>query len=360
MRRRQASPGEQDDGQDTRMKALRKTAPAFGLELQDIAPPPAPGPGEVLVQVEAAGICGSDVHIYDWSGGYEFITPAMPVTLGHELAGRVVAQGPGVAEPAPGTPVVVIPSVTCGHCHACTEGDPDDCLDRRGIGMTRAGGFAPQVLAPARNCLALPPGFDPSIAALTEPLVIGARAVSVGAVAPGNRVLVMGPGTIGQAIALMAREAGAAEVTLVGQDDALRLGVLRQLGFPRLFDLSEGPLERVLDRGKYDVVFEVTGVPAVVQQGLGLLKRGGVLVVAGIHPRPASIDLNILVREQQQLRGTQRGKRADWLRAFDFVVRQGARLAPMVTHRLPLERALEGFELARCKMASKVVLLPDA
>lgn len=341
------------------MKALRKTAPAFGLEMQDIPPPAAPGPGEVLVRVDAAGICGSDVHIYDWSGGYDFITPAMPVTLGHELAGHVAALGPDVAGLSSGAPVVVIPSVTCGHCHACTQGDPDDCLDRRGIGMTRAGGFAPLVLAPARNCMALPPDFDPAIAALTEPLVIGARAVSVGAVAPGDRVLVMGPGTIGQAIALMARDAGAAEVTVVGQDDALRLEVLRQLGFDRLFDLAHGPLDRVMDRGKYDVVFEVTGVPAVVQQGLALLRRGGVLVVAGIHPRPALVDLNVLVREQQQMRGTQRGKRADWQRAFGFVLREGTRLAPMVTHRLPLSRALEGFELARRKMASKVMLLPE-
>lgn len=167
------------------MKALRKLAPAPGLLLCDIPRPPPPGPGEVLVRVEAAGICGSDLHIEDWSGGYEFITAAMPVTLGHELAGRVVDSGePGL--PA-GTPVVVIPSVTCGRCAACLGDDRDRCLDRRGIGMTREGGFAPFVLAPARNCLPLPPGFDPAIAALTEPLVIGARAVAVGGVAPGDR-----------------------------------------------------------------------------------------------------------------------------------------------------------------------------
>jgi 2-desacetyl-2-hydroxyethyl bacteriochlorophyllide A dehydrogenase len=343
------------------VKALRKTEPAVGLQLLDVDPPGPPGPGEVVVAVEAAGICGSDVHIYDWSGGYEFITPAMPVTLGHELAGRVAAVGPGVDGLRVGAPVVVVPSVTCGVCPACTSGNDDACLDRRGIGMTRDGGFAAAVLAPARNCLALPEGFDPAIAALTEPMVIGARAVAVGGVGPGDRVLVMGPGSIGQTIALMARAAGAAEVVVVGADDALRLGVLRALGFDRLHDLQDGPLERVAGDGsgaKFDIVFEATGVPQVVQQGLGLLRREGVLVVAGIHPRPATIDLNGLVREQQQLRGSQRGKRRDWLRAFDFVVGQGARLAPMVTHRLPLDRAIEGFELARHKAASKVMLLP--
>ena len=97
----------------------------------------------------------------------------------------------------------------------------------------------------------------------------------------------------------------------------------------------------------------------MVQQGLSLLRKEGVLVVAGIHPRAATIDLNGLVRQQQQLRGTQRGKRRNWTRAFDFVVTQGERLAPMITHRLPLDQAIEGFELARRKQASKVMLLPE-
>ena len=340
------------------MRALRKTEPAFGLRLMEAEPPGPPGPEDVLVAVDAAGICGSDVHIYDWSGGYEFIVPALPVTLGHELAGRVAATGAGVRDLRRGAPVVVIPSVTCGTSPACVSGDTDACLDRVGIGMTRNGGFAAEVLVPARNCLVLPDGFDPAIAALTEPMVIGARAVSVGGVGPGDRVLVMGPGTIGQAIALMAREAGAAEVAVAGADDALRLDVLRRLGFDRLFDVQNGPLEQLVGGRAFDVVFEATGVPRVVQQGLGLLRREGVLVVAGIHPGPAGIDLNGLVREQQQLRGSQRGKRRDWLHAFDYVVREGARLSPMVTHRLPLGRAIEGFELARNKAASKVVLLP--
>lgn len=339
------------------MKALRKLAPAPGLLLCDIPRPPPPGPGEVLVRVEAAGICGSDLHIEDWSGGYEFITAAMPVTLGHELAGHVVDSGePGL--PA-GTPVVVIPSVTCGRCAACLGDDRDRCLDRRGIGMTREGGFAPFVLAPARNCLPLPPGFDPAIAALTEPLVIGARAVSVGGVAPGDRVLVLGPGAIGQAIALMAREAGAAEVTIAGRDDAPRFAVLERLGFHGLREVGDKGLTHLAARGRFDVVFEAVGMPTLVAEALPLLRREGVLVIAGIHPRLAEVPLNTVVREQLQLRGTNRGKQADWARTLDFVIRQGQALAPMVTHRLPLRDALEGFAITRRRDATKAILLPE-
>ncbi|WP_203074318.1 zinc-dependent alcohol dehydrogenase [Falsiroseomonas ponticola] len=339
------------------MKAWRKRAPGPGLWCCDVPRPPAPGPGEVLVRVEAAGICGSDLHIEDWSGGYEFITPAMPVTLGHELAGRIAESG----DPAlpPGTPVVVIPSVTCGICAACQGGDPDRCIDRRGIGMTRDGGFAPFLLAPARNCLVLPPGFDPAIAALTEPLVIGARAVSVGGVGPGDRVLVLGPGAIGQAIALMAREAGAAAITVAGRDDSPRFGVLRRLGFDRLREVGDQGLAHLAAEGRFDVVFEAVGMPTLVAEALPLLRREGVLVIAGIHPRPAEIPLNTVVREQLQLRGTNRGRLADWRRTLDFVLRQGEALAPMVTHRLPLRDAPAGFAATRRRQATKVVLLPE-
>jgi threonine 3-dehydrogenase len=340
------------------MIALRKLAAAPGLELTDIAEPSAPGEGEVLVEIEAAGICGSDVHIYEWSGGYEFIVPSLPVTLGHELAGRVCAIGPGVDDLTVGQGVIVIPSVTCGVCPSCRAGDYDNCVDRRGIGMTRDGGFTRRVLAPARNCLKLPAGFDPTIAALCEPMVIGARAVEVGGVQPGARVLIMGPGSIGQTIALMARNAGAAEIVIVGAHDEGRLTVLNALGFERTADIANGGLQAAAGTAEFDVVFEATGVPSVVQQGLSLLRREGVLVVAGIHPRPAEIDLNDLVRRQQQLRGTQRGKRRNWEKAAQFVIAQGARLAPMITHTVPLARALEGFELARQKQASKVMVLP--
>lgn len=341
------------------MRALRKLTNAPGVTLTDVPDLPAPGVGEVIVEVQAAGICGSDLHIEEWAGGYEFIVPSLPVTLGHELAGRVAAAGEGVAL-TPGQGVVVIPSVTCGVCEACRAGDFDACLNRRGIGMTRDGGFARQVLAPERNCLPLPPGFDPAIAALCEPLVIGSRAVDVGGVAIGDRVLIMGPGTIGQAIALMSREAGATEIVAVGADDAMRLDTLRKLGFNRCIDIAQAPLADQLGAAKFDVVFEATGVPSVVQQGLALLRREGVLVVAGIHPRPATIDLNGLVREQQQLRGTQRGKRRNWLHAAAFLVAQRDALRPMISCELPLDAAVEGFEMARTKQASKVMILPGA
>lgn len=345
------------------MKALQKTQPAFGVELRDIAPPKAPGPGEVLIEVGATGICGSDLHVCEWTGGYEFVAPAMPLTLGHEFAGRITKIGSDVRGLAPGARVTVLPSVACGECPACRAGDPDQCANRVGLGMTKPGAFAPLVLAPAENCVALPDGVDDELAALTEPLTVGARAVEVGGVAPGDRVLILGPGTIGQAIAIMAREAGAREIVVVGRDDGPRIDCLHGLGFDRTIDVAKEPLESQLARlggAGFDVVFEAVGIASTLNQGLTLLRKGGVLVVAGIHPAPVTIDVTRMVRDQQQLRGTHRASRAIWERVVRLLAEKGPMIRPMITHRVSLDDAVEGFELARRKLASKVIVLPKA
>ena len=117
------------------MLTLRKTKPGFGLDLADGAGAPDPGPGEVTVRVENAGICGSDVHAYEWTDGYGFMVPHLPVVMGHEFAGRIAAVGAGVAL-AEGTAVTVMPGVDCGTCANCVRGDQRNCLRREAIGLT--------------------------------------------------------------------------------------------------------------------------------------------------------------------------------------------------------------------------------
>src|SRR4249920_937112 len=118
------------------MQALQKTRPAFGLELRDVPAPGSPGPGEVVVAVGATGVCGTDVHIYEWTPGYEIMTRAMPVTLGHEFAGTVAGVGSGVNGIGTGTLVAVRPSIVCGRCAACLAGNSEGCTDRKGLGVT--------------------------------------------------------------------------------------------------------------------------------------------------------------------------------------------------------------------------------
>lgn len=343
------------------MLALRKLAPAPGLSLSETLEP-APGPDEALIAVAAAGICGTDLHIAEWTGGYEAMTAAMPVTLGHEFVGRVLNGVTGTTSLAAGTRVVIRPSVVCGDCEACRSGRSEDCATRTGIGITRNGGFAAQAIAPAENCIALPDTLDDAVAALTEPMTVSAEAVDTAGVKAGDTVLVIGPGTIGQGIALMAEAAGAARVVVAGRDDASRLATIRALGFPDTVDTAGMSLREALGRAglpvAYDAVIEAAGVPAVVPEALDLLALRGVLTICGIHPRPAAIDLTRLVRRHQQIRGSYRAPLATWPRVIAFLTERQEHVARMISEEVPLTEALGAFERARARSASKIVLRP--
>lgn len=345
------------------MQSLRKLSPGPGLTLQNVDAPPAPGAGEVLLRVKSTGVCGTDLHIDEWTSSYHFVTASLPVTVGHEFSGEVVACGEGVAGLPLRQLVAVRPSVVCGQCNACLAQQPDACVRRRGIGVTRDGGFAPWVLVPARNCVVIPPGVDAEIAALTEPLTVSHEAVRTGNVQRGDRVLVLGPGNIGQGIALFARHAGARQVAVAGHGDAARLAVLRNMGFDDLIDFADQGMEQglapYLREGKFDVVIEATGAAAVIGPALQALKTHGVLVITGIHVAPVAIDFTALVRQHQQIRGSYRAPEKAWPEVVDFMRTQQETLRHMITHRVPLSQAHEGFALARSKIATKVMVQPE-
>ena len=343
------------------MLTLRKTMPVFGLDLAETEEPPAPRAGEVTIRVEAAGVCGSDVHAYEWTEGYGFMVPHLPVVMGHEFAGRIAAAGPG-AGLTEGTPVTALPGITCGTCANCARGDMRNCLRRATIGLTRNGAFGRYVTLPAANCIPLPANVDTELGAMSEPLGVGCEAVLTGGVGLGDIVLVMGPGTIGQAIALFAQMAGASRVLIAGRADGPRFDVLRTLGFTDILDVAEAPLADLVLAAtggrKVDVVIEATGHPPSITDGLGILRTGGVLVVAGIHAAPLSLPLTDFVRARHQLRASHGAGRPTWDRVLSLLARSPERFRPMISHRLPLERGLEGFELARQRVASKVMLAP--
>jgi threonine dehydrogenase-like Zn-dependent dehydrogenase len=172
----------------------------------------------------------------------------------------------------------------------------------------------------------------------------------------------MGPGTIGQGIAVFARRAGAARVVVSGRDDAARLQALQRMGVSAVVDVAKQQLSEAvaphLQGEAFDVVFEATGAPETINEALGILRRNGVVVVTGIHARPLQLDLTALVRNQHQLRGSFRPPESDWPHALKLMEEFGDTIAPMVSHVLPLSSALEGFALAHGKQASKVLLRP--
>jgi len=345
------------------MLALRKISPAPGLVFQEVADPGLPLSDEVLIEVSAAGICGSDLHIDDWTSSYAFMTGAMPVTLGHEFCGRVRAVGDAVTSHRVGELVAVYPVIACRRCANCAQGLVAQCLNRQAIGVSLDGGFARYVRAPAINCIALADDLDPGIGALLEPLCIGDHASVVGEVQFGHSVVVLGPGTIGQAVARTARWRGASTVVVVGMDDGARLATAMKVGATHAIDLPRTPdllaeFRRLTGLEAADVVIEATGHAGSIADGQRLLKKGGILVVAGIHSSPGSIDLVSLVRQRQQIRGVHSSQRPSWDVIARHIGRDPGSVSAMVSRQLPLEGALDGFALCRQREVSKVILTP--
>lgn len=346
------------------MLALRKTRPAPGLVLCTTPDPRPPGPDEVLLDVRATGVCGTDLHLDEWTASYHFAAASLPVTVGHEFSAAVRAAGSGVAGLAPGMLVAVRPSVVCGICAWCSSGDFDACTTRRGTGVTRDGAFAAQVVVPARNCVPLPEGLDADVAALAEPMTVSDESARMGEVQPGQRVLILGPGNIGLGIALFARAAGAARVVVAGRHDPARLATAHAMGFEDTLDFGDDDMQARLApfiaAGGFDVVFEATGVGAVIAPALAALKPRGILVVTGIHAAPVRIDLTALLRRHQQIRGSYRAPESAWPAVLDFMRTHQATLKRMITRILPLEDAHEAFALSRSRMATKVMIRPTA
>ncbi|NVK41359.1 MAG: alcohol dehydrogenase catalytic domain-containing protein [Oceanospirillaceae bacterium] len=343
------------------MLALRKIGPEPGVELVDVPAPKMPTAGEALISVAAAGICGSDLHVHEWTPSYEWMRNSLPLTLGHEFSGTILAVGEGDRSFKPGDRVVVRPSITCGVCPECQVGRPDDCTHRDSIGMLRDGAFAQQVLVPLKNCLPIPEGLPDEIAALAEPFTIAAQAINTADLQPGQKVAVFGPGTIGEAIAVLARARGS-DVVVIGKGDAFRLTSLAEMGISQTLDLDDEDLfegvARYGDGGKFDVVFEAAGSSHAVNSGLAILKNNGCIVVAGILSAPVEMDLTAVVRKQQKIKGSFRPAEKVWPEMIDFLAEHHEMLKPMVSHVVSIEEGLKGFDLAFDKSATKVMIKP--
>jgi threonine dehydrogenase-like Zn-dependent dehydrogenase len=227
--------------------------------------------------------------------------------------------------------------------------------------MQVSGGFASFVEVPAKHCLPVPDAIDAELGALIEPLTTSAHCVQLGKIVPGDRVVVFGPGPIGQGAAIFARRAGAARVVVVGHGDTARFATLRGLGFEDLIDLAEeNGLERLKQlAGKgFDVALEASGAPPVINLGLSVLKPYGVFVLAGMPEKQANLDVMLIVRGRQQMIGCSRAPDSAWHAVIAALVEDPGAFLPMITHRLALKDALAGFELAHVKTASKVLLYP--
>jgi 2-desacetyl-2-hydroxyethyl bacteriochlorophyllide A dehydrogenase len=302
-------------------------------------PEPTPGPGEVLVEVAAAGICGSDLELVD--GRRPAAYARYPVVPGHEWAGRVVRAGPGLEESlAPGDPVVAEGLRACGVCARCAEGRTNLCTaDYAETGFTHQGALAERLVVPARLVHRLPPDRPLEAAALLEPAACVANGLlEAGVPRPGSRVAVVGDGPLGLLAVLLLRTASPAELLLVGARPG-RAAHGRGAGATRVVDAADRDALAGL-AGRFDAVVEATNAPEGAAAALRLLRRGGAAVLLGISGAGrATIDPDTLTLNQLRVHGIFAASRAAWRWVVELYADGILDPAPLVTHRYGLEEA---------------------
>jgi (R,R)-butanediol dehydrogenase/meso-butanediol dehydrogenase/diacetyl reductase len=269
------------------MQAARFYA-AGDVRLEAVPRPSAPGPGEVLLRVRAAGICGSDA--LEFRSGPVLASP--PVTLGHEFAGEVVAAGPGV-DLAVGSLVACGAGMSCGECEPCRSGRTNLCTSYATLGFHRDGGLAELCLAPADICIEV--DLPARVAALAQPMAIAVHALRRGRVEPGEEALVIGAGGVGAFLTYALAQSGA-RVTVVDLDER-RLEVASTLGAARTARDLPDPLAAT-------VVFEVSGARAPLEQAVAALPRGGRVVIVGVQKEPPAVDFRRIALDELELIGT--------------------------------------------------------
>jgi (R,R)-butanediol dehydrogenase / meso-butanediol dehydrogenase / diacetyl reductase len=351
------------------MKALRWHA-RRDIRLEDV-PVPSPAPGDVLVEVAACGLCGSDLHEYLHGPVYIPKTPhpltgvLPPVTLGHEFAGRVVAVGAGVHHPRFGDRVAVNPCLFCGTCAWCRRGRGNHCAKLATLGLSRDGALAPLVTVPATGCHALPPEVDDEQGAVVEPLAVAVHACARARLLGGERVAVVGAGAIGLLL-LQVLKAKGAGFTVVVEPRAERRRLARVLGADEVIDPDAvDPARAIADLTggeRVDVAFECVGHEAAFAVALRAAGKGGRVVVVGLVPEPVTVNLLGLLAHEKEIVGSS-AYVGEFPEAIALLASGRVRVTPLVTGRVPLARGVsDGLEALLQREAGhvKILVMPQA
>jgi len=340
------------------MHALVKPAAAPGMEMREV-PVPEIGPTDVLVAVETASVCGTDLHIFHWDEWAQArIKP--PYIPGHEFCGTVAAIGERVQGISVGDFVSAEMHVACGHCLQCRIGQQHVCQFVKILGVDADGAFADYVKIPASNIWKLSPTIPRDFGSLFDPFGNAVHTVLSGEIA-GRSVAVTGCGPIGLFSIAVAKACGAAKVFAIEpnrnrRELALRMGADEALD-PATDNVAEHVLAATSHNG-VDVLLEMSGHPAAIRQGFSVLRMGGRASLLGIPSRPVELDLaNALIFKGATVHGINGRKMYEtWFEA-EALLRSGKiDLAPVITHRLPLAQFDEAMKLLENGEASKILL----
>lgn len=345
------------------MQALVKTQKGVGfLELRDVAVPH-PGPGEVLIEVDACGVCGTDIHVMHDKFPYW-----PPVILGHEFAGKVVEAGPNVSLVSIGERVVGEPHTqACGHCYLCRTGNIQICPTKRSPGWGIDGAFARYLKMPEKLLHRIPDGMSSEIAAVVEPTAnVVHDVIERARVEAGDFVVVLGPGPIGLLAGLAARAGGARHVVMIGTpaDEAVRLTKARALGFNTVINLAlTDPLEVVRDLTGglgADLVIECSGSAAAIASAIDLVRKKGRVCSIGLTGKDAiSFPWDKAAFKVCDLFFNLSTSYTSWDRTIHLIATGQIPAGEVITHRMPLAQWRQAFDEIEAQRALKVLLIPE-
>jgi threonine 3-dehydrogenase len=338
------------------MKALVKSSAAPGLELQDV-PEPEIGINDVLIEVDRTGICGTDLHIYNWDAWAQGAVPT-PLVIGHEFVGRIVEMGSNVTDCKVGDVVSGEGHLVCGRCRNCMAGRRHLCKDTRGVGVNTPGAFAEYIALPVTNVWHHSPSVPLDVAAIFDPFGNAAH-TALQFPCLGEDVLVTGAGPIGIMAAAIARHAGARHVVITDVNP-YRLKLAERMGVDLAVDVRSTSLDEVQKRlgmrEGFDVGLEMSGNATAFQDMLRHMCHGGKIAMLGIPSADLAIDWNKVIFSMLTLKGVYGREMYETWYQMSVLIESGLDLMPVITHRLSYTEFEEGFAAMNSGESGKVIL----
>jgi len=338
------------------MKALVKSQAAQGLWLEEI-PEPVIGINDVLIRVRYAGICGTDVHIYQWDD-WARKTIKVPMAIGHEFVGEVVAIGSNVNDFFPGDVVSGEGHVVCGRCRNCMAGRRHLCANTQGVGVNRAGAFAEYIALPMTNVWRHHAGIDQEVAAIFDPF---GNAVHTALSFPvlAEDVLITGAGPIGIMAIPVARHAGARHIVVTDMNP-FRLDLARKMGATLAVNPTETSLAEVqkqlgMTEG-FDVGLEMSGNPMALRDMIANMSHGGKIAILGIPAKEMPMDWRQVIFNMITIKGIYGREMYDTWYKMSVMIESGLDISPVITHRFAFEDFQQGFDAMISGQTGKVVL----
>lgn len=353
------------------MKAIVKRGRGPGAEITTVSAPKIKS-NEVLVQVEAASICGTDVHIWQWNEWAQNRLKKLPIIFGHEVAGRVVEVGKDVSKVQVRDKVSAETHIVDGSCYQCRTGRMHVCQNMEILGVDRDGVFTEQFALPERNAWKNDARLEPAVAAIQEPLGNAVQAVLPKDYTDdlvGRNVAVLGAGPIGLMTIAVLKQLGAAKVFVTaGGFNKVRMELAKKMGADMVLSAKEegGKLVKIIrdatDGNGVDVALEMSGDPNAVRQAFEMLTHGGRVSLLGILDKPMELNLNdaVIFRSANVYGITGRRMFETWVQVKDLLSHAGFRekIASIITHRIAMRDIAKGMELIESKQAAKVSLEP--